>query len=550
MADQNRTPFGYIYWSMFMRITCSYHGKQIVKENSEADFMFGRAEEKFPIGLDLTPDMKVSRLHGRIWFEDDAWWIEDRSSSRGTRLNDVEIKGRGKHQLRLHDIIEVGDTKLEIESLEAASIGGQTNFLEVGTALIANEGSSSLEVAISQVVDATDFGVAPLVAEGETARRLKLICDLPIQFCTQTNLESLLPAIVDRLGELIPKGTSWAVVLRDLETDVLLLKAHNVIREPHLSETLARRAMTDHKAFIWEKNIEADLSMSIVQNQIDVGMYAPLLWQDKALGVICGGALKADTSFTEEDLLLLVVVAQYAAMAVANHQLQTKLKQESAAKANLLRQFSPKVAERLLTHRGRLRLGGERSEVTVLNADIRGFTNLAREMDAGDVVQVLNDYFAVVVPVLFAHNGTIDKYIGDAILAVFGSPESDPNHYQNGVMAAVEIQAAVTKLNEVRRQQNEPCREFGIGLHCGEVVHGFVGTMDRMEFTVIGDAVNRTARYCAAAAGGEILISPEVYERVWKVADTERISIKTKHEGDFFAYRVKSVKDRVLVTRK
>jgi adenylate cyclase len=531
-----------------MRITCSYLGKELVKENSEADFMFGRAEEKFPIGLDLTPDLKVSRIHGRIWFEDGAWWIEDRNSSRGTRLNDVEIKGRGKHQLRLHDIIEVGDTKLEIGSLEAVPAGGQTSFLEVGTALITNEGTGA-EVAIAQVVDATDFGVAPLVAEGETARRLKIICDLPIQFCTNTDLQTLLPAIVDRLAELIRKDASWAVVLRDPDTDVLLLKAHNVIREPNLSETLARRAMTDHKAFIWKKNIEPDVSMSIVQNQIDVGMYAPLLWQDKALGVICGGALKAETSFTEEDLLLLVVVAQYAAMAVANHQLQTRLKQESSAKANLLRQFSPKVAEQLLTHRGRLRLGGERSEVTVLNADIRGFTNLAREMDADDVVQMLNDYFAVVVPVLFAHNGTIDKYIGDAILAVFGSPESDANHYQNGVMAAIEMQAAVTKLNEVRRQQNEPCREFGIGLHCGEVVHGFVGTMDRMEFTVIGDAVNRTARYCAAAAGGEILISPEVYERVWKLADTERISIKTKHEGDFFAYRVKSVRHGVPVTR-
>jgi adenylate cyclase len=532
-----------------MRITSSYGGKKSVKENAEADFMFGRAEEKFPIGLDLTPDMKVSRLHGRIWFEDDSWWIEDRNSSRGTRLNDVEIKDKGKQRLRLHDIIKVGDTQLEIESLEPVLVGRHTSFLEVGTVLITNENSAGSQVAISQVVDATDFGVAPLVAEGDLARRLEIICDLPIQFCTKTKLETLLPAIVDRLAELIPKDASWSVVLRDPETDVLLLKAHNVIREPSLSETLARRAMADHKAFIWKKNIEADVSMSMVQSHTGMGMYAPLLWQGEALGVICGGAPKSGTCFTEEDLLLLVVVAQYAAMAVANHQLQTKLKEESTAKANLLRQFSPKVAERLLTHRGRLRLGGERSEVTVLNADIRGFTNLAREMEADDVVQILNDYFAVVVPVLFAHNGTIDKYIGDAILAVFGSPESDANHYQNGVRAAIEMQDAVRRLNEVRRQQNEPCREFGIGLHCGEVVHGFVGTMDRMEFTVIGDAVNRTARYCAAAAGGEILISPEIYERVWKIADTERISIETKHEGDFLAYRVKAVKEVPVPTK-
>src|ERR1700693_6654272 len=117
---------------MFMRTPGTYRGKQIVKENSEADFMFGRAEEKFPLGLDLTPDVKVSRLHGRIWFENDAWWIEDRNSSRGTRLNDGEIKERGKHQLQLHDIIEVGDTKLEIESLEAAS-APPASFLAVWT---------------------------------------------------------------------------------------------------------------------------------------------------------------------------------------------------------------------------------------------------------------------------------------------------------------------------------------------------------------------------------------------------------------------------------
>jgi adenylate cyclase len=237
-------------------------------------------------------------------------------------------------------------------------------------------------------------------------------------------------------------------------------------------------------------------------------------------------------------------------MAVATHRLQALLKKEWTAKANLMRQFSPKVAERLLLLRGRLRLGGERSEVTILNADIRGFTNLAREMEPDDVVQLLNEYFAAVVPVLFAHNGTIDKYIGDAILAVFGSPESDPDQHQNAILAAAEIKESVVKLNDARRRRGEPCPEFGIGIHCGEVVHGFVGTADRMEFTVIGDVVNRTARYCAAAAGGEVLISPEMYERVWRIADTERATIKTKHEGDFVAYRVKGVKEPVQARKK
>ena len=160
-------------------------------------------------------------------------------------------------------------------------------------------------------------------------------------------------------------------------------------------------------------------------------------------------------------------------------------------------------------------------------------------MDPYDVVEMLNDYLGVVVPVIFAHNGAVDKFIGDAILAVFGSPEPDPKQHENAIQAAMEMQAAVTKLNEVRELRGASCRDYGIGVHCGEVVHGFVGTSDRMEFTVIGDAVNRTSRYCAAAAGGEVLISPEMHERVWRFAETEQATIQTKHEGDFIAHRVK-----------
>jgi adenylate cyclase len=529
-----------------MRIVCSYRGKEKVYEASTTEFMFGRAEEKFRIGLDLASDPKVSRLHGRIWFEEGQWWIEDLTSSHGTRLNDREIKGKGRNQLQLHDVIQAGETVMRIESLDPPAALVETNYLDSGDALPVQDKNSAANVSITHNVDATKVNLGPFQGtEDETARRLRLICDLPLKFSSKTSQDVLLPAVVESLCELFPQGESWAIVLREANTDKLLLKAYNSARQPYLSETLARRAMTDQKAFIWKRNVEEDISRSIVQQAIDLGMYAPLLCQNEVIGVICGGALSSLTTFTEQDLRLLVVVAQYSAMAVATHRLQAMLKKEWTAKANLMRQFSPKVAERLLLLRGRLRLGGERSEVTLLNADIRGFTNLARGMEPDDVVQLLNDYFAAAVPVLFARNGTIDKYIGDAILAVFGSPESDPDQHQNAILAAGEIQVAVAKLNEARKCRGEPCPEFGIGIHCGEVVHGFVGTSDRMEFTVIGDVVNRTARYCAAAAGGEVLISPDVYERVWRIADTERVTIKTKHEGDFVAYRVKGVKESV-----
>ena len=516
-----------------MRIACSYRGRPRVHTTSEKEFVFGRAEAKFPIGLDLSPDPKVSRLHGRIWYEGRSWWLEDLDSSHGTKLNDREIKGFGKQELSLNDVIHAGETTLRVESLDVGQASAPTSYLEAGAALPAQERGVGPGLSITNDVDANQVSLGPLPGtKDETARRLGLICDLPLQFTTKDTLDSLLPAVVASLCQLFPKVESWALVLREANTGNLLLKAYNSARQPYLSETLARRAITEQKAFVWRRNVEVDISKSVMQNAIDLGMYAPLVWQNEVVGVICGGAISGETGFSDQDLRLLVVVAQYAAMAVATHRLQSLLKKEWTAKANLMRQFSPKVAERLLTLRGRLRLGGERSEVTILNADIRGFTNLAHEMDPDEVVHLLNEYFAAVVPVLFARNGTIDKYMGDAILAVFGSPEADPDQHENAVLAAVEMQAAVAKLNQDRERRGEPCREFGIGVHCGEVVHGFVGTADRMEFTVIGDVVNRTARYCSAAEGGQVLVSAEMYERVWKVADTEKVTIKTKHEGD------------------
>ena len=271
-------------------------------------------------------------------------------------------------------------------------------------------------------------------------------------------------------------------------------------------------------------------------------MYAPLLWQGEALGAVCVDNPHPDSSFTDDDLRLMLSVAHYAALALVNQQMQEKLRREAAVKSNLMRQFSPKIAERLLSQRGRLRLGGERSEVTILFSDIRGFTNLSKDMEPDDVVEMLNDYFAHLIPIIFTHDGTVDKYVGDAILTVFGSPEPDAKQHEKAVHAALAMQAAMIELNADRMKRGEVTWCIGIGVHCGEVLHGFIGAADRMEFTVIGDAVNRAARYCDGAQAGEVLISPEVHQRVWKIVQAEQTTTKTKHEGDLIAYRIKGLK--------
>src|ERR1700688_906207 len=235
-----------------MRIVSSYRGTEKVWETPETEVVFGRAEEELPMILDLSPDQRVSRLHGRIWLEGNLYWVEDLNSSRGTQLNGVEIKGRGKQKLFREDAILAGQTTLRLDLDETQEKTQKTNYLEHGTVLLPEKRHADSGVAIAQDVDATAVSPVPIPSDGDdSARRLKMVCDLPFQFATKTNLETLLPAIVDQLVKVIPTGESWALVLREPGTDALLLKAYHFVQKTYLSETLLRRAMTDRKGFIW-----------------------------------------------------------------------------------------------------------------------------------------------------------------------------------------------------------------------------------------------------------------------------------------------------------
>jgi adenylate cyclase len=259
--------------------------------------------------------------------------------------------------------------------------------------------------------------------------------------------------------------------------------------------------------------------------------------------VICVDTPQHATVFTDEDFRCILAVARCTEMQIANHQLQEDGRHEAKLLERLLKNFSPKIREKLLerAHHGHLRPGGKKSEVTILYADIRGFTQMSAERDAEDVMDILNSYFSTLIEIIGKYDGTIDKFIGDEILAVFGSPEADPKQHEKAVRAAWEMQAARNVLNVERQARGLVTCDIGIGIHCGEVLHGFIGSAERIEFTVIGDAVNRASRYCDGAGAGEVLISPEVYQRVWEIVKGERTLTKTKHEGNFPAHRIKNV---------
>jgi adenylate cyclase len=151
---------------------------------------------------------------------------------------------------------------------------------------------------------------------------------------------------------------------------------------------------------------------------------------------------------------------------------------------------------------------------------------------------MLNDYYHELGQQIFRHDGTIDKYIGDAILAVFGSPEPDPDHAHKATLAALDMQRRMAVVNSRRSAMGLPVCELGIGVFTGEVLHGFIGSEDRLEYTVIGDTVNMAARYCDGAQGGQIVLGMRTYEMVAGRIPGQPHTIPTKHEGDWPGYLV------------
>jgi adenylate cyclase len=172
------------------------------------------------------------------------------------------------------------------------------------------------------------------------------------------------------------------------------------------------------------------------------------------------------------------------------------------------------VMEHLMN--GKVSLGGETLQVTILFTDIRSFTTISEKMDAQALVGLLNEYFTEMVGIVMEEDGVVDKYIGDAIMAVFGAPVPKPNDAINAVRAAVRMRHALRKLNERLAERGLAPLRTGIGIHTGEVVAGNIGSEARMEYTVIGDAVNLASRLESNTKdlGVNILISEDTYQLV------------------------------------
>jgi adenylate cyclase len=192
-------------------------------------------------------------------------------------------------------------------------------------------------------------------------------------------------------------------------------------------------------------------------------------------------------------------------VAIENSQLIERAQREAVVLSNFQRYFAPYLAEQIASQEGQVRLGGSKRRVVVLFSDIRGFTALSAELSPDEIALLLTEYFTEMVEIVFRHGGTLDKFMGDAVMALWGAPLAHEDDADRAIAAAISMQRALESLNEEWKSQGRRTLSVGIGINMGEVFAGNIGSDRRLDYTVIGDAVNIAAHLCAEAGPGDIL---------------------------------------------
>jgi adenylate cyclase len=277
-----------------------------------------------------------------------------------------------------------------------------------------------------------------------------------------------------------------------------------------VSRTITQKVMRDKVALL-SQDAKTDEQFrgaeSIVSQGVRSTICAPLITESNVHGVLYADRLDPFATFTPDHLELISAVAAQTAVAVETIKAHKRLAREEVARANYSRFMPEYVVKQLLDNPDSFRLGGVNQTITVLFADIRGFTAFAEREKPEKVVGLLNRYFSAMTEIIFAHGGTLDKYIGDELMAIFGAPTASEEDALNAVKAAVTMQKRMTVLNSELRAEGFGQIAIGIGLHTGEATIGYIGSDRRSEYTAIGDTVNLASRLQSNAAPGQILMS-------------------------------------------
>ena len=502
-------------------------------------------------------DPRASRYHAHInAAENGTFTIVDGAVVNGQlrrSANKVFINGepRFDQQLKNGDRITIGASTLRFEQpAEERTTDvryddkplGHTQLLISANDVMSTVLRSKEEVPPSaqrdKVLEALQRKANILSALYEMSKTLGSVFDLNAIFEKATDI-IFRSTPADRVVALIAEGPTTDG--DDVNLTPIAMRARDNKLEAHarrlsIGRTITRKVMKDRVALL-SQDAASDEQFagvdSIVSQGVRSTICAPLVAESRVHGALYADRLDPFAAFKPDDLELISAVAAQTAIAVENARAHERLAREEVARANYSRFLPEYVVKQMLENPDSFKLGGVSQTITILFADIRGFTRISEHAPPEKIVSLLNRYFSAMTDIIFAHGGTLDKYLGDGLMALFGAPTTTPDDASNALNAAVAMQRRLLGINRELREEGFQEIGVGMGLHTGEVIVGYIGSDRRSEYTAIGDTVNTSSRLESNARGGEILISDATAKAAhsrYKLKPREPIMVKNRQQ--------------------
>ncbi len=472
-------------------------------------------------------DFGISRTHARISVSEDGVRITDLKSKNGTQINGTPVV---EAPLKDGDKILLGKFLLVFsKALEGKVVLDEAKPLseEAGT-IIRSVGELSRLLAPSEVPLAAavaDLKKIPDVTEIQNSNRiLKVLTKVAETLIAVRPVEEVLQQVMEIVFDHVPADRGFLMLADEVVGKLVPMVVKH--RNPGgsgegkitVSKTITDRVMKDRVSILTSDAMvdpRFGAGDSIRFHGIRSAMCAPLWNKDQVIGIVHVDSPMLTNCFTLNDLDLLTALANYAAVAVERARLNQKIVAEEKKRERLGRFLSPQVTSRILAtsdSQGAALGVPEVKEVSILFADIVGFTTMSEKMSPSQVALVLNDYLSRMTEVIFKYEGTLDKYIGDAIMAVFGAPLDMPDHAFRAIKTALEMQERLAEFNADHKEG--PHLRIRIGINSGKAVAGEIGSVNKKEYTVLGDTVNIASRLESSVAKPGMLVIGENTHRM------------------------------------
>src|SRR5262245_25146797 len=458
-------------------------------------------------------DRIVSKEHAQVVRQPDGRYLfRDLGTLNGSFLRGERVN---EHILQENDEIMLGSTCLTFQERSAPD-----SMLQKVT--IAPSSADALIRQKIQPPPSREFLPEREIADVEALRRdyekLRLAHELGRSIGLEVNLELLLEQIIMKAFELIPADRGVILLIENGVPSPRIAKTrdgkneHIILSKSILNEFVTNKASVLSCDATMDSRFSA--AHSVIMQGIRSTMTVPLIHHDELLGIMHLDSRIATNAFTEKDLQIFGGIASQAAVAIHNSQLARKIEHEAKERAKLKRLLSPNLVDQVVQGKLQLEKGGALSEVTLLFSDIRGFTSMSESRAPEEIVRMLNEYFELMVDVIFKYEGTLDKFVGDEVIALFGAPVPMRSAEVKAVQCALDMMRVLQEWNRTRAAEGQNEVNVGIGINTGLVVTGAIGSSRALQYTAIGDAVNVASRLCGAAQAGQVILSEATFRKV------------------------------------